>query len=81
MTEAQALPSGASQPEDGGKTNTGSAKPLTLLVLSFEPLLFPLQSESHTVLVRELNYSFKNLAQMVSLPFSEAFYGLLLPVE
>lgn len=78
--EAQALPSRALQPR-GGKISMVSAKLLTSLVLSFEPLLFPLHSESHRVHVRKLNNSFKNLAKMVSLPVSKAFYGSLLLAE
>lgn len=80
MNEAKALPSRALPPR-GGKINMVSAKTLTPLVLSFEPVLFPLQSESHRVHVRKLNYSFKNVAKMVSLPFSKAFYGSLLLEE
>lgn len=58
-----------------------SAEPLTPLGLSGEPRLFPRQSQAHTVLIRKLSNSFKSLALMVSLSFSKALCGSLLPAE
>lgn len=71
MNEAQELPSRASQIREGGIINMVSANP-SCPWASHLNHLFPLQSQSHAVLVRKLNYSFKNLAQMVSLSLSKA---------
>lgn len=80
MNEAQVLPSRASQIREGGIINMVSANP-SCPWASHLNHLFPLQSQSQTVLVRKLNYSFKNLAQMVSLSLSKALHGSLSPAE